>query len=141
MKEAFCYSAISTSALAKTAALPSPSNTFAASASLTPVPPSSPFTRSTRPTSLLAGGAASGELTLFARLLGAAARLPACPAAQPGRLPRLLPVAARLRRRHRGHHHRFLPPHAAGIFFAAGGPGPSRLRRGLPGNCGRRWLP
>lgn len=128
---AFHHSAI-ISPFAKTAAPPAPSQTFPASASLTPVPhcprrPAPPhflLTGSPHGRSLCAGSAAAGELTLFVGLPGAAvAGLPARPALQPSRLPKLLRVAARLWRRHR----RVLHPHAAGVFaaglpsFAAGG--------------------
>lgn len=67
-----------------------------------------------------AGSEAERELTLLPGLLGAAASgLPARPAPQACGRPRLLAVAARLGPRHRGH--RLLPPHAAGVFFAARG--------------------
>lgn len=122
---AFCHRAI-TSPFAKTAAPPPPSQTFPASASLTPVPPSFLLTGSPQCMSLCAGSAAAGELTLFVGLPGAAvAGLPARPAPQPGRLSKLLRVAARLgRRRHR----RVLHPHAEG----------GRLR-GWPSQLQRRW--
>lgn len=85
-----------------------------------PVSRSAPFRGSPRRTSPSAGPAAGGELTLFAGLLrAAAAGLPARPAPQPCRRPKLLPIAARLRRRHRGHHHRLLSSHVAGVSFAA----------------------
>lgn len=67
-----------------------------------------------------AGSEAERELTLLPGLLGAAASgLPARPASQACGRQRLLAVAARLGHRHRGH--RLLPPHAAGVFFAARG--------------------
>lgn len=121
---AFCHSAI-TPPLAKTAAPPSPSQTFPASAILTPFSPSFLLTGSPQCMFLSAGSAAAGELTLFVGLAGAAVvGLPARSAPQPGRLPKLLRVAARLGRRHR----RVLHPHASG----------GRLR-GWPAQLQRRW--
>lgn len=62
------------------------------------------LTTSPHCTSLCAGSAAAGEYTLFSGLLRAAgAGLPANSAPQPGLLPRLLPIGARLGRHHRSH--------------------------------------